>query len=62
MDNDLISRKAAIDALQNCRRLCVDPMDSYHIDIQDAEYQLSKVPSVQPSWIPFNATVVKIWE
>ena len=48
---DTISRQAAIDALQNCHKHCVDPMDSYHIDIQDAEYQLSKVPSAQPEII-----------
>ena len=45
---DLISRQAAIDALQKCRKHCIDPFDSYHIDIQDAENQLSKVPTIQP--------------
>ena len=54
---DLISRQQAIDALQKCRKHCIDPFDSYHIDIQDAEYQLSKVPAVQAEraegeWIP----------
>lgn len=45
---DLISRQAAIDVLQKCRKHCIDPFDSYHIDIQDAENQLSKLPGVQP--------------
>lgn len=45
---DAISRRAAIDALQKCRKHCIDPFDSYHIDIQDAEYQLSKLPTIQP--------------
>lgn len=56
---DTISRQAAIDALQNCRKHCIDPFDSYHIDIQDAENQLSKVPTIQPEpkegeWIPVS--------
>ena len=46
--SDLISRQQAIDALQKCRKHCIDPFDSYHIDIQDAEYQLSKLPTIQP--------------
>lgn len=45
---DCISRQAAIDALQKCRKHCIDPFDSYHIDIQDAENQLSKLPTIQP--------------
>ena len=45
---DTISRQAAIDALQKCRKHCIDPFDSYHIDINDAECQLSEVPSAQP--------------
>jgi hypothetical protein len=45
---DTISRQAAIDALQKCQKHCIDPFDSYHIDIQDAENQLSKVPPAQP--------------
>lgn len=51
--DDLISRQQAIDALQKCRKHCIDPFDSYHIDIQDAENQLSKVPPAQPElpWI-----------
>ena len=44
---NLIDRRAAIDALQKCRKHCIDPFDSYHIDIQDAENQLSKVPTIQ---------------
>lgn len=54
---DVVSRQAAIDALQKCRKHCIDPFDSYHIDIQDAENQLSKVPTIQTepsiplSWI-----------
>lgn len=49
-----ISRQAAIDALQKCRKHCIDPFDSYHIDIQDAENQLRKLPTIQPEpqWIP----------
>ena len=35
--DDLISRQEAIGALQKCRKRCIDPFDSYHIDIQDAE-------------------------
>lgn len=45
---DCISRQAAIDVLQKCRKHCIDPFDSYHIDIQDAENQLSKLPGAQP--------------
>lgn len=45
---NLIDRQAAIDALQKCRKHCIDPFDSYHIDIQDAENQLSKLPTIQP--------------
>lgn len=45
---DIISRLAAIEALQKCRKHCIDPFDSYHIDIQDAENQLSKLPTIQP--------------
>lgn len=45
---DLIDRQAAIDALQKCRKHCIDPFDSYHIDIQDAENQLMKLPTIQP--------------
>ena len=57
---DTISRQAAIDALQKCRKHCIDPFDSYHIDIQDAENQLWKVPSAQPEpheghWIPHES-------
>ena len=45
---DTISRQAAIDALQKCRKHCIDPFDSYHIDINDAECRLSEVPPAQP--------------
>lgn len=44
---ELIEKQTAINALQKCRKHCIDPFDSYHIDIQDAEYQLYKLPTVQ---------------
>ena len=48
LTTDTISRQQAIDALQKCRKHCIDPFDSYHIDIQDAENQLMKLPTIQP--------------
>ena len=53
---DKISRQAAIEALQKCRKHCIDPFDSYHIDINDAECRLSEVPSAQSEqqWIPVS--------
>ena len=44
--DDLISRKAALDALLQCRKHCIDPFDSYHIDIEDAEARIRGVPAV----------------
>ena len=46
--DDLISRKAALDALLQCRKHCIDPFDSYHIDIEDAEARIRRVPAVLP--------------
>lgn len=43
----IIDKREAIAALQKCRKHCIDPFDSYHIDIQDAENELMKLPSVQ---------------
>ena len=54
---DLISRQAAIDALQKCRKHCIDPFDSYHIDIQDAENELMKLPSSQLS-VPIGLDLI----
>lgn len=56
---DVVSRQAAIDTLQKCRKHCIDPFDSYHIDIQDAENELIKLPSAQAKprsghWIKDN--------
>ena len=45
---DLISRQAALDALLQCRKHCIDPFDSYHIDIQDAEARIRRVPAAPP--------------
>ena len=44
---DTISRQAAIDSLQKCKKHCIDPFDSYHIDINDAECRLNEVPPAQ---------------
>lgn len=46
--DDLISRQAALDALLQCRKHCIDPFDSYHIDIEDAEARIRRVPAVPP--------------
>ncbi len=43
--SDLISRQAVIDALKKCHKYCIDPFDSYHIDIEDAEARLRDLPS-----------------
>ena len=53
---DTISRQAAIASLQKCKKHCIDPFDSYHIDISDAERRLIEVPPVQPEpkWIPVS--------
>ena len=45
---DLIERQAALDALLQCRKHCIDPFDSYHIDIEDAEARIRRVPAAQP--------------
>ena len=54
---DVVSRQAAIDALQKCRKHCIDPFDSYHIDIQDAENELMKLPSAQLS-VPIGLDLI----
>lgn len=46
--DDLIKRQEALDALLQCRKHCIDPFDSYHIDIEDAEARIRRVPSAQP--------------
>ena len=50
-DDRLISLNAAIDALGQCAKRCVNIMDSYHIDIEDAEARIRRVPSAR-QWIP----------
>ena len=45
---DLIERQAALDVLLQCRKHCIDPFDSYHIDIEDAEARIRRVPAAQP--------------
>ena len=45
--DDLIKRQAALDALLQCRKHCIDPFDSYHIDIEDAETMIRRVPAAQ---------------
>ena len=52
--DDLISRKAALDALLQCRKHCIDPFDSYHIDIEDAEARIRRVPAAQPEPIKLH--------
>ena len=57
---DLIDRQAAIDALRKCRKLCIDPFDSYHIDICSAEANIKRVPSAQPE--PLSDAYMKaVW-
>ena len=46
--DDLIKRQAALDALLQCRKHCIDPFDSYHIDIEEAEARIRRVPAAQP--------------
>ena len=38
----------AIDALKKCHKHCIDPFDSYHIDIEDAEVCLRDLPPAEP--------------
>lgn len=44
---DTISRQAALDALLQCRKHCIDPFDSYRIDIEDAEARIRRVPAAR---------------
>lgn len=45
--SDTIYRRDALEALRQCHKHCVDLLDSYHIDIEDAEARIRRVPSVQ---------------
>lgn len=45
--DDLISRQAALKALLQCHKHCIDPFDSYHIDIEDAEAMIWSVPAAK---------------
>lgn len=47
----LIDGQAVLDALGKCKKHCVDPFGSYHIDIEDAEHLIRTLPSVA-KWIP----------
>ena len=55
--SNTIDRQEAIAALQKCRKHCIDPFDSYHIDIQDAENELIKLPSAQLS-VPIGLDLI----
>ena len=46
--SDTIYRRDALEALRQCHKHCVDPLDSYHIDIEDAEARIRRVPPAQP--------------
>ena len=43
--SDLIEREDALNALLQCAKHCIDPLDSYHIDIEDSEARIRRVPS-----------------
>lgn len=60
---DQIERQAALDALLQCRKHCIDPFDSYHIDIEDAEARIRRVPAAQPErWIPVSEKLPEVRE
>ena len=59
--DDLISRKAALDALLQCRKHCIDPFDSYHIDIEEAEAMIRRVPAAQLNLSEEYAKAVRTW-
>ena len=44
----LISKQAAIDVLEQCEPRC-EGLDTYHIDIRDAEQRIRMLPSAQLS-------------
>ena len=46
--SDTIYRRDVLEALRQCHKHCVDPLDSYHIDIEDAEARIRRVPPAQP--------------
>ena len=57
--SNTIDRQEAMAALQKCRKHCIYTFDSYHIDIQEAEDKLMKLPSAQAKprvghWIKDN--------
>ena len=56
--DELISKQAALDALLQCRKHCIDPFDSYHIDIEDAEARIRRVPAVPPE--PLSDAYAKV--
>ena len=62
--DDLIKRQAALDALLQCRKHCIDPFDSYHIDIEEAEARIRRVPAAQPKtgkWLRTDAYPHRIY-
>ena len=46
--SDTIYRRDALEALRQCHKHCINPFDSYHIDIEDAEARIRRVPPAQP--------------
>ena len=59
--DDLIKRQAALDALLQCRKHCIDPFDSYHIDIEEAEAMIRRVPAAQLNLSEEYAKAVRTW-
>lgn len=48
MKKEIIYKEDALKALTQCHKYCIDPFDSYHIDIEDAEARIRRVPPAQP--------------
>ena len=66
MSKDTIYRQDAIDVLKKCHKHCIDPFDSYHIDIEDAEAWLRDLPSAQSEqheigYFECSNAMLKMW-